>query len=415
MNEWQVEMLWRCASCAHDNQGRHTQCERCGKPKTGKEEYVMPADTSQAAAVTDPALLRLALGGANWRCKFCGSDQRRHDGACGHCGASQEQGQDLGALPSPQTSAVLTPRRRWPSGPVIAAVVAVLMLGVVLALVVSRPARPPEPMSTVVAAPPEPTFREVSARLVGVEWEQRVGVERYKLLPGEGFASARPADALEVKRAGQRVHHTDKVPDGTATETYTETVPDGTTTETYTERVPCGETCVDAPKACQKQCTSSKNGFANCKEVCTGGGRNCSTRYCPRTQTRQIPRTRTVTRTRQVPRFKDVPQYQDWYVWKSWGWAPERTVRESGTTPELRWPTDAQVALDQGVGKGEKERATRSGSYRLKFAGDDGGQYSVEVPEVEAFKRQAAASAFRLRVEGGRATLLEPPEPAASR
>lgn len=51
--EWQVEMLWRCAACHHENLGRHVECQRCGKPKTGAEAYEMPSDTSEANAVRD--------------------------------------------------------------------------------------------------------------------------------------------------------------------------------------------------------------------------------------------------------------------------------------------------------------------------------------------------------------------------
>jgi hypothetical protein len=67
--EWQVEMLWRCTACRHGNLGRHLECQRCGKPKTGAEEYEMPSDTSQANAVRDAELLRVAKAGANWRCR----------------------------------------------------------------------------------------------------------------------------------------------------------------------------------------------------------------------------------------------------------------------------------------------------------------------------------------------------------
>ncbi len=432
--EWHVEMLWPCASCAEKNLGRHTQCQRCGKPKTGKEEYEMPPETDPAAAVTDPELLRLATAGANWRCRFCGSDQRRFDGLCGHCGADQAQGLDLGLEPAPEPpgrgsgheAPAAAPRpaearaeeaarkraQRWllvgllPGG--------LLLLGGVLSLLLSRSPPPPPPyQEQQVEAAPEPAFRDVGARLAGIEWTHTVNVERYKVLSGQGFADAKPEKAFDLKKTGQRVHHTDRVPDGTTTESYTETVPDGTATESYSVQEACGETCTNLPQSCSNRCTSGKNGFANCKQVCTGGGRSCSTKYCSRSKTRQVPRTKVVTRTRQVPRFKSVPRSQDFFEWKYWDWAHQRSVKATGTTAETRWPDDAEVALNKGLGKGEQERASRAGTYQLRFTADDGASYDVGAPDLDAFRRSAAAASFTLRVERGHARVLDAPPAAA--
>lgn len=412
--EWHVEMLWRCASCDEKNLGRNTSCQRCGKPKTGKEEYVMPDDTAQSAAVSDPELLRLATAGANWRCQFCGSDQRRFDGECAQCGAAREQGKDLGAEPPPAppqapavaAAGVSSPRRQL-----------LLTLGITfgglfvaslgLFLCARSPAPPPPPITQVATAqaPPEPAFRDVSAALASISWEHTVTVERYKLLPGEGFD--RPADATDVKKVGQRVHHTDKVQDGTTTETYTETVPDGYRSETYSEREPCGEDCTTTPQTCRNECKSGKNGFATCKNVCSGGGRRCTTKYCDRSKTRQVPRTKVVTRTRQIPRYKDVPRYQDWYTWKAWGWTHDRDIKASGTTAETRWPADAEIKLQKGEIKGEKEREVRSGRYRISFAEDGGTTHTVEPSSLDEFSRLAKVPRATLRIEHGRARVLD--------
>ena len=69
-------------------------CQRCGNPKDASEAYEMPGDTASAASVTDPALLRMAEAGVNWQCGYCGSHQRRFDGACAQCGAEQAAGKD---------------------------------------------------------------------------------------------------------------------------------------------------------------------------------------------------------------------------------------------------------------------------------------------------------------------------------
>src|SRR4051812_786332 len=95
-----IEMVWRCTSGGTENLGRHTPCQSCGDPKGADERYEMPGDTRKAATVTDPDLLRKASAGANWRCGFCGSDQRALDGRCGNCGAGAE-GAPASAGPRP--------------------------------------------------------------------------------------------------------------------------------------------------------------------------------------------------------------------------------------------------------------------------------------------------------------------------
>ncbi|MCC7539805.1 MAG: hypothetical protein IT379_26520, partial [Deltaproteobacteria bacterium] len=92
MGSRKIEMHWTCSACGQQNLGRHAVCQRCGDPKGKDEPYRMPGDTAAAPTVSDPALLRIANAGANWRCAYCGSDQRRFDGACNQCGASQASG-----------------------------------------------------------------------------------------------------------------------------------------------------------------------------------------------------------------------------------------------------------------------------------------------------------------------------------
>jgi hypothetical protein len=80
-------MTWRCSGCKRQNLGRYKSCQTCGNPKDASEEFEMPADTTLAPTVTDPTLLRMATAGPDWRCRFCGGDQRRSDQTCVSCGA----------------------------------------------------------------------------------------------------------------------------------------------------------------------------------------------------------------------------------------------------------------------------------------------------------------------------------------
>jgi hypothetical protein len=81
-----VEMRWACKACSRENLGRDMKCVACGK-KRADEPYTMPEDTSHAAAVTDPALVKMAKAGANVPCSFCGCEERAGERTCKECGA----------------------------------------------------------------------------------------------------------------------------------------------------------------------------------------------------------------------------------------------------------------------------------------------------------------------------------------
>jgi hypothetical protein len=407
MADRHIEMTWVCAACATRNLGRYTACQRCGKAKT-TEVYEMPADAAHAASVTDPELLRLATGGANWVCRYCGSDQRRADGECARCGGERtarerEERAQQAAHGAPHATGHEGPRGAglWALRliPIAAIVVLVLIVGAML-FAAKRASPPPtiEPAAQVAA--PAEVVGPVPGSVVSMKWEQRLVIERYQLLPGEGFAEQRPADALEVKAAGTHVHHVDQVPDGTREETYTEevpdgyreetyteTVPDGTRTESYTEQAQCGQDCRSTPPSCRQVCTSSKNGFANCKDVCSGGGQTCSPKYCSQSRTRQVPQTKTVTRTRQVPKTKTVTRTRQvpktrpvermapWFTWRAWSWKQDRVLRREGDTAPLAWPAASEGKPSAPLAKGEQERSSQKGDYTLTVADSAGKPY----------------------------------------
>ncbi|MCC6338237.1 MAG: molybdate ABC transporter substrate-binding protein [Myxococcales bacterium] len=425
MSERQIEMLWRCTSCGHKNLGRYGECQNCSNPKDGSEEWEMPGDTSAAPSVTDPELLKLAKAGADWRCAFCGSDQRALDGTCRSCGAKQGDGTSLDRLPPkplPRTPVPVPVK----TGCSIFMTLALVMGGLV-ALCLG---------GGVFVATRSP-FDDVNATVSAVSWEHRVLVDRWQTMPGEGFAEARPADAFDVKPAGRRVHHeeqvfdhnetehyTEQVSDGYRTEHYSEEVSDGTRSESYTERVRCGEDCTESPEICSEECTSNKNGFATCRTVCSGGGRSCSPRYCDETRTRQVPTYRTVDRTRKVPKYRGVdrtrqvpvyrsePRSAPYYTWKTWQWVPNRVVRASGTTTETSWPSEVEVNAGARLGPGEKERVAQAATYSVTFTTHSlfGGskQFTSAPQSLDQFIACAPGSSHRLRVRDAELLSVDP-------
>src|SRR5687767_14562003 len=87
--ERHIELTWICSSCQGQNLGRHMACQRCGNPKDASEEYVMPANPSEVASVTDPKQVAMATAGQHWKCQFCGCEQRAYHGGCSQCGAGR--------------------------------------------------------------------------------------------------------------------------------------------------------------------------------------------------------------------------------------------------------------------------------------------------------------------------------------
>jgi hypothetical protein len=349
MPVFHVEMLWRCGGCNHENLGRYKQCQRCGKPKQGEPFYDAPGseDPTQADAVTDAALIQQATAGADWRCNFCGSHQRRDSGECAQCGAGQVHALQRGAPAARAARAVDASASK--SGPwqpprwvAVLAIVGSVLLGLGWLL-----------------------FRTWTVDAVVAErtWTQSIEVERYQVTNEEGFTPA--SDAFDQRSLGERHHHDEQVQDGYET-------------ESYTESEACGEDCSTTPVSC----TVNDNGF----KTCSGGDRVCSTRYC------------SVNKTRQVPKYKAVPVYETYYAWKAWRWLHHRSIADRGSgDDEPSWPDDARVALGAGCTGGEKERASRRGSYTLVLRADDD-RHEVVLDSAEAFARHPIGAKRKLEL-----------------
>jgi hypothetical protein len=372
-----IEMTWRCSTCKRQNLGRYKSCQTCGNPKDGSEEFEMPSDTAHAPTVTDANLLRLAKAGPDWRCRFCGSDQRRLDGNCANCGAAYDGGPIRMATPAlPRKSA-------WP-----VLLTALLTLGGVGGGCIYGVLKWSElPYTATVSA---------------VAWEQVIDVERYALRTHEGFKEAIPDDAINVKPIGQRVHHTEKVQNGFTTQSFVDTVPDGTALQTYTVRQACGEDCTTTPQVCREVCRSNSNGFATCRQECSGGKRKCTTRYCSDQRIREVPKTRSQTKQLRIPAYRDEPRYADAFSYQAWSWGPNRTERETGTDVlKLRWPAGARST---GLPRGEQERERRSGKYyvTLKYRYDDKTvKFEVKTPAELGRYRVGSTVKLREQLDGG--------------
>lgn len=331
----QIEMMWRCSSCSVKNRGRDLDCRGCGNPKDDSEPYEMPDDTRSAPSVTDRELLRIARGGPNWTCLHCGSHQRRADGSCLQCGGSERTGSHTDTA-SPASRDASVPLHKHPG--VVASVAGVVVVSAFLWFTRER------------------TYE---SEVAAVRWDRTIAVERYRVHEHEGWRDDMPSSAFEVVSLGQRVHHYDRVLDGYDS-------------ETYTASVSCGETCVAIPRSCTESCTPNGNGFATCRDVCSGGGQSCSTRYCSE------------LRTRQVPHYRREPRYAEQVRYEIWEWGHDRTAHSSGSAiDDLWWP---EAAVGVGLADGEREREVRSGKYVATFVYDGDDKVDLDVGETNFSK-----------------------------
>lgn len=321
VRERQIEMTWRCSTCATVNRGRDMTCSSCGDPKDASEHYEMPTDTARAPTVTDPELVVRAKAGPNWRCSYCSSDQRRTDGTCRQCGGVPAAPR----RPSAAAPVSSPPRRSVVRGPIAAVVGGVVLVGGATAFATRT--------------------RTYEAEVTAVFWEQRIVVDRYDVQEREGWRRETGADAFDIVSLGQQIHHYDEVLDHYDT-------------ERYTVDVPCGQDCQTIPETCSESCSANGNGFATCRTTCSGGGQSCTTRYCDQ------------WRTRQVPRYRDEPRYAERIRYKIWDWAYARTVVASGSAvDDVHWPDGG--AMPEADAEGHRERETRESSFKVALAYDD--------------------------------------------
>ena len=398
-----IEMHWVCSACQTRNLGRHKTCTRCGDPKDASEPWLMPSDTKAAPTVRDPELLRQANAGADWQCGYCGAHQRRLDGRCARCGAQQAAGSRV-----PEGGARRSAMRAFggpagaPAAPVRKSTGKHLLLSGCMFTLFSCLSC--IGLGALLPDPPPPVLHKPASSLgvvSGLTWRRIAHVERLQIVRAEGFVEDRPADAFDIESLGQAHHHDEDVFDHYETQHYTEQVP-YQDTETYTEQERCGEDCTSTPQSCTEVCTPDNNGFASCRNVCSGGGQSCSPRYCSVTRTRSVTRYRTEPRTRQVPVTRSEPRYAERFAWHAWRWRHARDVQTAGTqSEEPRWPAAEELAAPEPLAEGERERVEREERYHVDF---DvlGVQRGFELSSLSEYERYTAGDRWFLSRDGAR-------------
>lgn len=374
MND-QIEMIWRCKACGTQNGGLSKKCgervyrngefltrtsEGCGKALEN-EEWFFPKDISSRAKITDETHLDYARRGPDWYCGYCGSSQRRGDGACASCGgdpgfSKKDRGARSRRNESPSTSRTQTagPFRR-PSAPpdfrssfhkkawAIVGIVGAVIVGLLVFLLWPR---------------------KVDATVTSVRWVSTVEVARYQVVHNSGWDT--PVDAFDIHDEGRRIHHYNRVQTGSRQKC--QTIP---------------KTCTTTPRLG----TSNKNGTASYSgghRVCSGGGQTCKS----------------------TPIYRKDPVYRIWYSWNEWVWRHNRTVKRSGRDLKPLSPTKESVALNIGCHGKERERQKTTWSYQTTFTDPEGESYKHEPETLKEFQSLRLGMKRRLRVTAGSVEVL---------
>lgn len=154
-------------------------------------------------------------------------------------------------------------------------------------------------------------------------------------------------------------------------------------------------------------CKNNKNGFATCRDECTGGGQKCSTKYCNETRYKDVPRYKNVRKSRQKPRYRSEPRLATWYAWKTWEWVENRRLAKQGDHTETAWPGDAEIALsaDGRI----REKAERSAVYDVHIAYGGSADLVHHPATEEEFRRFTTGSLQVLWEQGGSVVLFSAP------
>ena len=385
-HEWKIEMLWDCPAGHKRQLGRNLQCSECGYARVEKDEYYMPDDPEHAPEVTDAKQLEDACAGPNWTCEFCGKHERRNGNECANCGAKPKEDvlsdapalvydtatfPDISTKQEPENTPENTPvpqqisvppeddvindfsatRRRFTAFK-IGSIITGVLLGISFIIWLFIPSK-------------------VDTTVQSVAWTHTIHIERKQIVEQTGFEEDEPGDAFNIQPDGTKYHHSNHVRIGSHI-------------EHYNVSVQCGQTCVDIPRRCSTSCTPGKNGYASCRESCSGGGKSCSPKYCDQ------------DRTRTVDDYEDVPVYRPYFSWAVWRWVHNRDVVHSGATLETNWPSADEEHLDAGVSPGEEERESgRDESYTVVFG--DGKETWTSHPSGENnFKRYSLGSKWTI-------------------
>lgn len=361
---WTVEHTWVCSACQTTNLGRHIKCQHCGKPKEGEKYDESNAESKPAA--TDAKALAESKRGANWKCAYCGYEDRGDLPTCNKCGASRYEkdshtvsatelprdivdglaegrlsndqmrlltgqdplperkfGESGGYRDAPPLSWGDRVRERLPAkrrvreallyGVLPCSVIGLLVWGLVWLL----------------------TPWQENVTITSATWSRTTELQQRVTRDGEGWGTpvgAFNADCERRQHGTHDCHPHDCRPHDVEYDCRCHSVSDG--------------------ESCHTHCSSGSNGFSECEEECS-----------PRSHTECD----TCSRTEYDTCYDQCPTYDDWCTYQYYDWPTIRTEHTGGTDENpVAWP-----ALSTDPNASSPQRLARSEAYRVTFRNEN--------------------------------------------
>lgn len=375
--------LWDCTSCEGKGiRGDAYSCPDCGAGRPEDVEFYRPDDAEEITSAKGKAA---AEAGADWQCEYCDQWVAAVLDTCPSCaggeietGKRQEVTEEVIDTEALHAAAMAAAKS--------AEAAAAMAHGSATAQA-AQPAQHPsdeEPggsgLGCLVIAFLLAAFvccamffggsTKVGVKVTGHTWKRVQQVENLQVVSESGWS--KPDDAFDVEQE-RRVHHVDKVPDGTRT-----------VTKTVTEEVKVGE---ERYKAGVKRKDLGNGRF---KEV-------------PVYKKRPIYETQTKQVQVEEPIYKEVKRYQTHFRYKVKRWVAGDARELSGEGLDAQWPETSVSGATQRLGQ-------KSATYVVLLQATEGGStYRFECSE-ERWRSLEVGSVWTAVTRSGKVEDLKPLE-----
>ena len=313
---------WDCPVCGQKaNLGNQLSCPSCGAPRGKDVDFYLPED---AEDIADENLLKEANAGVDWRCDYCGADNKATAIQCKSCGNERSkedtdrQISDYDTADVPRSGEKKKTQKEIPvstktnSGS--PAKKLIIVAGIIILII------------AFVFWP-----RSFKVEVIKHTWERSIEIENNRLVTEEEWNL--PAGGT-LKTSFRAIHHYNKVLDHYETRTRTVQVKVGS------EQYECGQ-------------INKGNGYFEDK-------------YCTRDIYDSKPE------SYQQPIYLDVPVYGTKYRYTIYRWIKDHQINDKGSDKSAKWPVEQFKSDTWREGK-------KTEKYMLFYQDNKGRQYNEVV------------------------------------
>lgn len=316
---------WDCPVCGQvGNLGNATSCPSCGSPRGKDVQFYLPENSDE---ITEAKLLQEANAGVDWRCDYCGSDNKATATTCKSCGNERTK-EDIDrnlyeyslsetphANPSKKVKPDIAPESLTQKSPGFKSKGLLFVIGLVLVI-------------AIISFMP----RSFKVQVIKHSWYRSIEIENNKLVTEEDWNM--PSNAVELKNSSRAIHHYNQVL------SHYETRYRNVQVQVGSEQYICGQ-------------TDMGNGYFQ-------------DRYCDR------PVYDTRQESYQAPIYTNVPVYATKYRYTIYKWVKDHDIDAQGNDQNAKWPSEQLANNNWREGK-------KTEKYILFLKDNKGKEYQEEV------------------------------------